>query len=597
MKRWLWLLAFPALIAAAPTPLVVGTVADQYGIPVPGALVQAGAARTRTDAAGTFALQASGVSSVTISCDYCQSQRVGVTPGQPVVAFVRRYDAVAQDSLTERDLESVPYSHAESIAALRPFTVLENSSRLLPGPQISDRGLSARGALLLADGIPLYDVASNQSPFVTLPAYAVQSQTLLPPSDAFLYGDLAGAGTLLAQTRSDASQDASAAAGSERAVRAGQSAADAAWSLGASQIPGDVRELAAGSVRAPFGDEALTLSALSSRDDLSRGSGLQTANGGAKLAFTSARANLVNAALTAQSGSYAGGAGYASRWSDVQLQAGISTQTRVQLFADAGARASSGSYVTSGGAIPDTAGTIAQTRIDVGARTAGDRYDVQAGVGAFGLRYGGGSRGLRTQLDGGAIVPSLSASYALDAHWSLQLQAASSFAQPTVLEAFGYPPDSPYLALDRNTFAVESLAFRDLRRFRAEITAANERVRGLDDGSVRSAGVSAAWQFAPAFSIRAWLLHENDDTKPYDELYRFGARPLPATVTSLWLTYESPGLRVDAIYRQDLRDYRPDPHLDASISAPIAPALRAFAHTERYGGMRVVSVGIQALTP
>lgn len=230
-------------------------------------------------------------------------------------------------------------------------------------------------------------------------------------------------------------------------------------------------------------------------------------------------------------------------------------------------------------------------------RTSGDRYSVQAGIGAFDIAYGGGALGSRAHLDGAALTPSLSASYDLDSNWSLHVDAGASFTQPTLLEALGGAPDTPNLPLGRNGFATATLRFGDLRRFRAAFTSASERVRGLDNGGVNSAGVSAEWQVTPQLALRAWVLHEDDTTQPYDALYRFGARPQPATVASYWLTYETAGMRVDAMYRRDLLDYRPDPHVDASISAPLGRGLRAFAQTERYAGVRVVSVGVHAATP
>src|SRR5690348_271868 len=182
VKRCLLVFALPALLAAAPTPLVVGSVRDQYGLPISGARVAAESASASTDAQGTFALRAADVRQITITCAYCAPLTLAVTPDEPVVALVRRYDSLAQESPSDRDAASLPYAHAESIAALKPFTVLENSSHALPGPQISDRGASSRGALVSDNGIPLYDLASNQSPFVAFPAYAAQRVSWLPPS-------------------------------------------------------------------------------------------------------------------------------------------------------------------------------------------------------------------------------------------------------------------------------------------------------------------------------------------------------------------------------------------------------------------------------
>jgi hypothetical protein len=597
----LLLLALPAVLAAAPTPLVVGSVRDQHGLPIAGARVSAGDASAETDSQGTFALEASNVRRVTIACAYCKTVTVTVAPDEPVVAIVRRYDALSQNAPSPRDVASVPYSRAESIAALRPFTVLENSSHALPGPQISDRGASSRGALVFDNGLPMYDVASNQSAFVAFPAYTVQHLSWLPPTDAFTYGDLAGGGTLIADTQSEDPWSGIAVAGGTTAVRAAQNLANTSWSAASSSDSNDRRARGDAFLRFPLGDDSLTLSALEAQDRYGYdGQHLDTSDGGVRLDYTSVRENRVSASVLADGGGYDGASptlNYWSKWSDVQAQGGVATMTRIQFFADAGVNASSGDYRTSGGTLPLTAGAISQTRVDMGAQTAGDRYNVKLGFGAFGMHYAGGSAGNRMKLDGGLVTPSFYGSYAFDPHWSLELQAGESFTLPTILEAFVYPVDGPNVVLDRNALFIGTLGYSDLGRFRASVTSLSERVSGLDNGTVHSTGVSAAWQFAPAFSVRAWILRDNDFTEPYEAVYRFGARPLPATVGSYWLTYESSGLRIDTIYRRDLIDYRADPHFDASVSAPLWSAWRIYAATERVAGARTFSIGLRAQTP
>lgn len=591
----------PALLAAAPSPLVVGSVRDQFGAPIAGARISAGRSAVRTDAQGTFALAGANISSVTVTCAYCRPLTLAVTPDQPVIALVQRYDALSQEAPSERDIASVPYGRAESVAALRPFAVLENSSHPLPGAQISDRGTSSRGALLLDNGIPVYDVASNQSPFVAFPAYSVQRISWLPPTDAFTYGDLAGGGTVIADTHGGEPWSAMLAGGSSGALSAGQTLPDGAWLAATSRDAIDTRARADALLRIPSGENAFTFNVVASQDRLSPAAQhLNTSVGGLRFAWESAGENQVSASVAADGGGYDGAAqniDYSAKWSDVQMQAGVTTNARVQFFSDASVRASSGYYRTSTAALPLTAGTIAQTHVDFGAQTAGDRYSLRAGAGAFDLRYAGGAGGARSTLDGGIVLPSFFGSYAFDPHWTLQVQAGESFALPTILEAFVYPPDSFALAFDRNMLLTGTLGYGDLRRFRASLTTMSERVTGLDSGTIHSSGISVAWQIAPALSLRAWLMHENDQTQPYEPIYRFGVRPQPATVGSYWLTYETTGLRIDAIYRRDLLDYQVDPHFDASISAPLSSGVRLFGSTERRAGTRLVTVGLRTQIP
>ncbi len=302
----------------------------------------------------------------------------------------------------------------------------------------------------------------------------------------------------------------------------------------------------------------------------------------------------------ADGGSYGGmaqGNAFAAKWSDLEAQAGVVTNTPVHFFLDADARTSSGYYATASPMLPLAAGTVAQTRVDAGAQTSGERYDARLGFGAFDFRYVGGAAGARSTFDGGIIAPGFSGSYEFDAHWTLQLEGGESFALPTVLENFVSPADSSALVFDRNAMLAETLTYGDLRRFHASLTSLSERVTGLDPGTVHSFGVSAAWQIAPQLSLRAWILRDNDFTQPYEHIYRFGANPQPATVGSYWLTYDAGNVRVDALYRRDLLNYSADPHFDASVSAAISRELRLYGSTERIAGTRTFIFGIRTQTP
>jgi hypothetical protein len=600
VKRWLLIWTLPALLAAAPAPLVVGVVRDQHGAPIAGAQVTGGAASATTDAQGTFALNAQPAS-VTISCAYCSPVLVAVTPNQPVIAIVRRYEAVAQDVPSDRDIASVPYTNVESTASLRPFMVLENSSGALPGARLSDRGAAPRGMLVLDGGIPLYDVASDESPFVAFPSYEVQQIALRPIGDAFLYGDHAGGGTLLLDTHATDPYGGVLAAGNAGALTATQTSGSDAWSAAISQQPDDKRARADAAGRVAMGDDAFAIRGFLANDALAPAAqSLNTSLGGARFTYESARENTVDASLTTDDGGYDGASSalrYSAKWSDVQFESGVHTNGRIQFFTGAAARNSSGSYSTTTYTLPLVSGAISQTQIDMGAQTAGDRYAIRAGVGAFGVHYAGGANGSRADLYGGAVLPGVFGSYAFTPHWSIEMEGGGSFVLPTILESFGSPPDGPGLKLDRNSSVEATVRYADLRRLHVDLTALDERVSGLDNGTIQAAGISMAWQIAPAFSLRAWLLHENNAMQPYEPLYRFGALPQPATVGSYWLTYENSGLRIDAIYRRDLLDYHPDPHFDASISAPIAGSMRLFAATERLAGRRSATIGLRLQTP
>jgi hypothetical protein len=193
-----------------------------------------------------------------------------------------------------------------------------------------------------------------------------------------------------------------------------------------------------------------------------------------------------------------------------------------------------------------------------------------------------------------ALSPSLYVSYDLSPQWNVELYAGGSFRLPTLLEAYASNPDAGPLPIDRYAQLTQTVTYTDLRRLKISLTSMNERLRSLDNGTVRAVGVSLAWQVAPAISLRAWTLYFNDQTQPYEALVRFGRPVQSGTPGSLWLTYDNPsGLRLDGIYRADLLDALPNRHVDASLSAPLADRLRWFVSTERRLDARYVDAGIR----
>ncbi|MGB8907359.1 MAG: carboxypeptidase-like regulatory domain-containing protein, partial [Candidatus Cybelea sp.] len=118
----LLLVMLVAVPARATAPLVVGSVRDQHGAVIAGATVtgqtpDGSNPTTTTDASGTFALHAEGVVAVVVSCRYCRTTRVATLSGEPVVAIVRQYEALAAEAPTPGDLENLPYANVESSVA------------------------------------------------------------------------------------------------------------------------------------------------------------------------------------------------------------------------------------------------------------------------------------------------------------------------------------------------------------------------------------------------------------------------------------------------------------------------------------------------
>ena len=592
-----------ALADPAPVPLVVGSVRDQRGYAIAGATVRGVAPGSallgRTSADGTFSLDAAGIATVSISCDYCRSATFAVSPDVPVVAIVQRYDALLSDGPSPDDIASLPYAHAESVLALRPFTLLEDSRNVVPGPRVSDRGLSSQGGLLLDAGIPNYDIAANVTTFPTMPAFDAAQVHFIPPSDAFRYGDQASGGTFIMQPRGENSGDAAIVAGSDAAFRLSGGSDASAFVLAASKTSLESRRRIDAATSFPLGTDTLDFDVSDARGSLQTdfGSGLAESFSGLRATYDRLRERMVHAALVIDRGSYAAQqrfTPFGGAWSDVAAQAGVATLGVPNAFFDAGFRTSAGFYDAERIGIPRVGATLAQVHADAGIHLSNARYDVTAGAGAFRVAYDGGIFGFAQPMHATIFAPSFRAVLWPGAHVSARITVATSFRLPSFLEAYGYGADESALTFDRQALEMATLAYSDKKRFRAELTSAAERVSGLDDGRVVASGLAASWQLAPQVTLRAWGMRVDDRTRPYEPFPRFGAPPRPADVGSVWMTFENDAaFRLDVIYRSDLIDYHPDRHWDASASAPLGRGLRWYVGTERRHGARYLDAGIR----
>jgi len=599
VKRALGIPAFLLTLAAAPAPLVVGSVRDQQGAPIPGAWVAAGTSRTATAADGTFALAASGVRSLRITCPYCKPVVVNVQNSEPVVAIVQRYGALSESSPSVRDLRSLPYARAESAVSLRPFTVLTDSRAFLPGARLADRAASAQGGGIIDDGIPDYDIAANVSMLPVIPSFDLRSVDAYAPGQTSYTGDQAAGGVFFLNDISTQESDASVIGGSDYAVRRGLFTSNAAYALSASANKSATSARAAAQLHVPVAGDSLELSFLSARAGVTRSSvWSREAAAGFRAQYQRVRDTAVQATFIADRAGYTtsfASAPLSSTWSDLVGELTVSSQTHVQIFGDFGVRQSTGMY-DAGAFHSHIAGVVSQIHFDAGAQTSGDGYSARATVGAYTISYNGGT-GSALPLQAQALVPSVYASYALSPQWNAEFYAGTSFRLPTLLEAYGTKPDTD-LHIDRYTELTQTLTYSDLNRLKISVTYMSEQLSSLDAGTVHSAGASVAWQIAPELSLRAWTMWFNDTTQPYENVLRFGRSAPSGTPGSLWLTYENPaGFRIDTIYRSDFLDAQPQRHVDASISAPLQGGLRWFLGTERRQDARIVDAGIKFNEP
>jgi hypothetical protein len=538
-----------ALLAAAPAPLIVGSVRDQNGAPIARAEVRlpAGPA-TRTAADGTFALNGDG-RSVEIRCDYCAPTRASVAADGTVVAIVHRYDAVRVAGPSAADISNLPYARAESVASLTPFVVLETSGNPFVGASLHDRSISTPGGLLVVDGVPDYDSAGGGSTWGTLPYASTTSVNAQPATDGGSYGGTANSGTFAIGTF-----------GGGTTVGAGaQNLADYSSqyiAAGASSDGDDRRARAAAQLpfALPDATGTLAVASASQSDDIDPRIE-RDAFSSVNASYERTEGTDIFADVLADRGtSTYGTPRYASddTWSDVEEQAGIRSRAVVAPFLEADARQTNGWYWD-----PDegaVAGTIRQTRLYGGVNVELPWLSARLLYGNDGVYYAEGAYGAPVTANG------RDASVALDlhplVHWDLDASSSSGYIVQT-LAGYEGAPVSP---LDPTSTNEAELTYRDLSRLRIGATAFQTRsASGVDD---TSAGLEAAWQIAPAVSLRSWWLQVHPQN---------GAAQ---SVGSAWLTTTSGVTQLDLIWRRDLLDLTGRSHLDGAFSAPLGTRLR-----------------------
>lgn len=605
------LLLLVATPAWGQAPLVVGSVRDQHGSAIVGATVVGEALRgervtTTTDTGGTFALHAGGIVAVRITCRYCESALVAVKPGQPVVAIVLRYAALAGDAPSPADLENLPYAHVESSVALRPFTLLAQSSAPYPGSVLSDRGLSSSGSLLIDDGAANYDNVTGESPYAFIPAQYEQSALVRDATNAYAYGDQAGGGIVELTPFTNGSNAEIATIGGDTIARAQVGSDSSAVAVGSFSNDEESRQRGDLFASWPLGaQESLTVTGGSEqgREYESPDSAFAGSFSFAGAAFSDPQALNLTVSATMDRGDYETSSSPLSAyespagvaWSDSGFDAAIHSSGPVIGFVEVGLRSSTGFYDAQGVTyvVPRVGAMLDQTRAAAGLEASGNDYDVTAAVGTFWLDYAGGTYGVSQPARTALTVPSLEAQLFPNGKWSVNLQGSGSFTLPTFVDQYLYADGQAMpVEIQRNALQAAALTYTDDARVRVSFEQASENVSGASSGRITSTGFAATWQVAPAISLRAWTMHVTDTAPlyaggiPYD-----GAAP---TVNAFWLTYDTgSAVRADLIYRRDLLNAMPFYHVDGAISGAIANRLRWYAGAEDRMHRTFIDLGLR----
>jgi len=592
--------------ASAQVPLIVGSVRDQRGTPVDGALVSGRGpdgrvAQTLTDSAGTFALRGQGLV-LLVTCRYCEPTRLAPGPsGAPVVAIVRRYQALLADGPSSADLDNLPYSHVESALALHPFQLLSASMTPYPGSSLSDRGLSPSGSLLIDDGVPNYDIVNGLSPYSFIPASYERDAAFTNATGAFRYGDQAGGGVVALSPFGAGPNGQVVTLGSDTILRAAAGSDAAGIVAGSFTNNEESRQRTDLFADVPLpADQSFGVTAGSEqgRDYESPTAAFAGSFSFATATFSDPRVVNLQVSATADRGNYAMSEDeypISTVWSDSGFSAGIHTTGPIVGFADVATRSSTGLYDAQAlpGALPRVGAMLEQTRIDAGLEAIGSDYNVVAGVGAFWVNYSGGTNGASQPANSAFVLPSVDAQLFSNGKLSVTLQGSGSFTLPTIVEQYQYAGGLPMpLQSLRSTLFAEALNYTDGSRVRLSFEQASESVNGVWSGTVTSTGFAGTWQIAPTLSLRAWTMHVTDTVPLYGGGLPYGgAAP---TVAALWLTYDTgAGLRADVIYRRDLLEGAPFYHVDGAISGPLASRVRWYAGAEDWLHRTFVDAGIR----
>jgi hypothetical protein len=572
VKAFVGLALLIAVLAwAAPASsavLLTGVVRDRDGRAVPSVTVRAfdagglliGKGAGARD--GTFAFDVAGTpANVVIDCTYCESQRFVVSPDEPIVAIVLRHRVLVDRAPSAADLAAVPYRELGTVASLTPY-VISNANG------IADRGLDrGRGAVLI-NGIPFYGFFNGSDAALTIPAYTATSLTEYSPLFASNYGAYANGGVFVVGTDNGPSRIDGGNA-SDLALRASGNSVRGVYDV--SDGPAGHRALGSGGASLPFAGGTLDLSAISLSAAPANVAAPTTAAGGLVAYDTSSRRFDTQATLEATQSTNTISS---STIDQSDVRGDVHIRNYGPLGWEFGARIRRSTGVQFAGPFSN-GGAQHEEAIYTDATLASDHSSL-----AFSAAM---------QRDGGTIQTStLYASLGYDVKvspwWTFHAGAGNNVRPLSLgeLQSVGDP------VIDRSAFSELSLQFSDNRRMRLEAMGYVENIDGPTDARASGVGLNGAWQIAPHFALRAWMLRATSlQSAPYT------VQPAPAQPVTLlngnlvWLTYEpnAGGIRVDAITRGSA--------LEGDLILPLAPRFAAVFGSQTRNGLRITTFGLQ----
>jgi hypothetical protein len=578
-------LALGALCAPAasaqtlPTPLLVGSVRDQRGEPLDAEVTLVGTegqelGHDQTQSDGTFAIVPRGkANAVVVHCRFCAPTRRLIDGQGSVIIIVPRYTALAERFPDERDMEALPYADLADTLALAPY-ILPSSDQ--GDSSVSDRGLDGGNALILDDGIPVYNLADGYSGLDAMPSRYTGEIGFGEPNRAFTYGNYAGGGTFSITPRTETSS-AALDIGRDADVSAHLESGKLFAAAGSSKnADGLVRRRGDLSYDADMAGGRLDigLAAMSSLGDATASANRYADR--EHIAYATAsrkyRTFVSFGSSTASSALAASGAQPATHSSSLFTSVRVEHPGPVTLTYGALSQRSTGAYDTA------STGRLAEDLVYAEGRTDGRRTSIDAGAS---LSHIDTARSIGTQqqrISTQIGLASFAAQTALGRWFDLHADASTSMRVPTLAQTYPQASAQNAFALERSTLIETALSFQDARRIHAQTSLFRETEHGFEEQRVQGLGLSFSWQIAPLVAVRAWTLRSDMGETPERSV--------------LWSTYDNPsGIRVDAIVYRDGSAGGKEVALDGDIVIPLPPRLRLSVGTRRTNQTRCWSIG------
>jgi hypothetical protein len=511
---------------AFPAGLLTGVVRDRDGRTVPGVVIRAydlsGLPVGETTGArdGTFALDTEGTANtVVIDCTYCQTARLAVKEGEPMVVIIQRYAALRDRTASASDIAALPYRALDDVASLVPYSVTNASG-------ISDRGMDrGRGAVLI-NGIPFYGFFNGSDAALSIPAHATASLTEASPLTAVQYGAYANGGTFNVGTDAGPNRIDGGDTG-DIALRASGNAIHGVYDV--SDGPAGHRALTSAGTSAPLAGGILNVTgiALSAAPSTASGALINYETGSRRYETggtieTTRSTNTISSSTIDQS-DFRGDFHVRDRGPlGLEFGARIRRSTGIQIvgpFSNGGAQHEEAIYA-----------------------------DGRAGNDGSSLSFSAAMQRDGARIQTSAFLVSVGYDRTLGRDWTFHAGAGNNVRPLSLgeIESFGAP------VIDRSSFAETSIQFSDNRRMRVEAMGYSEDIDGPTDVHTAGIGLNGAWQISQHFSLRSWILRSVTlESAPYAIQPTPPVPVQPLRGNLVWLTYTPTqnGIRVDALSR------------------------------------------------